>query len=237
MRTTVTTTKHPTSSATTLPIPRTNSAADRLLRWARSGAYRTPGSQRLQLINVPNKAERAILKARWIEVRDHMHKLDKQIVVAALIDLFGCYRNGLKGSEDARTVAMKYLSEMAGLPTWAIVRACAQIRAGTFGEHTTYPPSTIALKQIAQSYCAVPLTEMHQIAEVLQGESAPEAVSDAEGARVASLLRDLATTLRATPSPSPAVINRDARPHRPWAGEVSPELAALIQAESKEQPS
>lgn len=218
------------TSSVALPIPRASPAADTLLRWARSGAYRTRGQARLQLVNVLTAAEREILKRRWIELRDHLRNLNKQIVVAALIELFGCYRNVLKAGEDAREVAMKYLRELDGLPTWAIVRACEQIRGGGYDEHKSWPPSTIALRGIVRSYCDLPQQEMHQIAEVLQGEAAPEAVSDAEKDRVHGLLRGLADDLRTANSNNSArrIVERDARPLKPWNGEVSPQLAALI---------
>lgn len=221
----------PTTSSAALPIPAANTAADTLLRWARSGAYRRAGNVgRLQLVNVPTAAQRNVLRARWTDLRNHMQNMNNQIVVAALIELFGCYRNGLRAGEEPRTVALKYLRELDGLPTWAIVRACEQIRGGAFDELKTYPPSTIALRQIAKGYCEVPLTEMHQIAEVLQGEAAPEAISEAEKDRVHGLLRGLADELRATGGGQPIVTKAEA-PRQYWTGQVSPELEAKIRGD------
>lgn len=146
----------------------------------------------------PTAAQRELLESRHKQLVAHLGQHDRSIIGAAVIELLGCYRNALKPGEDAQAVAAKYVKEMAGLPTWACLRACTSVRLNhAEGFSMDYPPSTIKLRDYAASYCAVAMRETSDIFAVLHAARGPSKVSDDERERVGEKLKGLAEQLRA----------------------------------------
>lgn len=112
----------------------------------------------------------------------------------AIAEMLGAFPAGSSGSEKA--IVAKWLQVVSDLPSWAILRACAQIESGDAeGASLDYRPSAPRLKAVAKEVMVPWLEELAQVRAVLSAKALePE---DAEmRKRVGELLRGLAVSLR-----------------------------------------
>lgn len=151
------------------------------------------------LTHWPSADQRQRLAARHRALVAHVAKNDKARVVTAVVALMGCYPNARKAGDDVQKIAAKYAAELRDVPTWAIERTCAAIRNNEYPEHATYPPSTIAIKGLAEGYVKTVREEASRIFEILHAEKLPEPVSEAERQRIGGGMRQLADHLRGLP--------------------------------------
>jgi hypothetical protein len=185
------------SGSSSFPIPARDDEVARLVEYFLSGSHRDQGQRVLMPDRWPTPEQRARLAARYRLLIEHLSDHDRRAVGAAVADLLACYRNALRPNEDVKTVVAKYVQELAGVPTWACLRACAAIRLGQApGISLAFPPSTIELRHLASSYCATVHREVRDIFEVLHARRGPTQISDEERLRVSTKLKTLASELR-----------------------------------------
>lgn len=184
-----------TSTYPALPVVADVETA-RVLDWCRSGASRREDGK-LALLNPPSPRQRDLLARRHKALGVALLGHDRRMIAKAVSEMLDCYRNALKPGEDAKNVTAKYVQELAGLATWACVRACFAVRMGEApGVSLQFAPSTIQLRVVASSYVAPWLREATEIFEVLQaGKAAPE-VTGEQRDKVGKLLAGLADEMR-----------------------------------------
>lgn len=152
----------------------------------------------LQIFNWPSAEQRQRMVARHQQLMAALTGHDRKVIGLAVMDLLGCYRNALKPGETAKSVAVKYVQELHGLPTWACERACVSIRLGHApGISLDYPPSTIALRKLVETYVAAAVREANEISEVLRAEKAHEPITPEARQELAHKLAKLADELAA----------------------------------------
>lgn len=181
-----------TSNSPASYLPAIDRGVELLIEWCMAGSQRVGG--RLMLANWPSTEERKLLQQR--------HKLlvgslrsDPRKVAAAVSDLLSSYRNALRPGEDAKHVTANYAKELQQVPTWAVERTCSAIRSGSYPEHANFPPSTIALRMIADSYVKRVHDEATRIFEIMHAERGAAPVSEANRTRVGNGLRSLSQHL------------------------------------------
>jgi hypothetical protein len=157
------------------------------------------GAQRvgttLQLMNFPSDRQRAMLVKRHADIAAVFTQQDRQAIGAAVSELLSCYRNGVRMDEDAKKVTTKYVAELRDLPTWAIIRACDAMRLGVADQSPDHPPSTIKIRQLAESYVTTMRREAVSISEILKAEKmkpeVPPEVRKEVGRRFGELAKEM----------------------------------------------
>lgn len=166
-----------------------------------SGAEWNFGS--LLMLHPPSEADRAELSRRHKSIVNNLTHFDEHQISAVIAETIACYRNFVKPEDSTKNesgavkVLRKYVNEMRGLPTWAIVKACYAIRTGTApGISMQFPFSTIELRVLAESYITRFQDEATEISRILLGKALPEPVSDEERAKVKRKLNRLAHKMK-----------------------------------------
>lgn len=172
--------------------------SDKILRHCLSGSVRIGNV--LELINCPSQAARRVLSNRHKSLVQSLAGFDREVVADAVTEVLGCYSQYHRSNMDKKSlrhVVVKYVAELHGLPTWACVKACDSIRMGTAANISpTYPPSTIEVKTLAQSYTAPIRSELEQIGSVLQGVKAPPQLTPDERKALGLKFQGLADEIR-----------------------------------------
>lgn len=186
-----------TTGKASVPALARDVSAESVLAWCMSGAD-TSWDGKLALANWPTDEYRAVLSGRHKQVAAALLHHDRKSMAAAISEMLDCYRNSLRKDEDARSVVVKYVKELVGVPTWAVEMACFQIRSGTApGISSTYAPSTIEVRVLAEGIAMPFREEAVKIFRVLQATRLMPPVSETERGRVGKLLTDLAAAMRA----------------------------------------
>lgn len=157
----------------------------------------------LLLLHPPTDAERVELSRRHKSIVSNLTHFDEHQISSAIAETIACYRNfvkpedGSKNESGALKVLRKYVNEMRGIPTWAIVKACYAIRTGTApGISMQFPFSTIELRVLAESYITKFQDEATEISRILLGKPLPEPISDEERKRLGRKFERLAHKMK-----------------------------------------
>lgn len=197
---------NPPALTRSCPVALYDAAASHVLARCLSGSYR--GSlNKLELINYPDTASRDVLAARHKALVGTLKGFDRKTVGEAIFELLNCFNQyqGKASAEDKKAMKdaiAKYVMELQHapqIPTWACLQACDAIRlAKSEASHLsrTFPPSTIEVRALAQTYVAPVHGELQQIGDVLQGVQAPPQLSPEERKALGAKLQTLGDELR-----------------------------------------
>lgn len=177
------------------------SAGVQMLYWA--GAWR-PERGPIELARLPTPEHRQVLVERQRDLVTALTKFDRREVGAAVGEMLTCYSKYqlVKPSADDKKAfqetVTKFVKELQKIPTWACVRACAAIRDGVAPDISLkFPPSTIEVKTLAESYLQPIKTELVAIGEILGAVKAAPVVTDEQRKEVAAKLKTFGEELRA----------------------------------------
>jgi hypothetical protein len=170
-----------------LAVPLNDGAVDAILFSAQQFATRQGGI--LQLQNMPTESERGLLLSRLNALRLSM-ECDREASGAAIATMLAGFPNAVKPNETAEQVAAWYVQELElppAVPTWAVERACLDIRKGQAADigPRTYPrPSTLAVRKLADAYAYKARCEINSITDVLRGRQADPVLTPEERAKL-----------------------------------------------------
>jgi hypothetical protein len=151
-------------------IPTAPQETDRLVWWLGSKLERD--GAKLVIHHDMTDEQRAKLKQRRDELKKSLTEHNRQQMAADIGAALGCYPQFAKLSADeAKKLIAKYVSEMRGIPTWAVSRACYQIRTGSADDISKdYIPTTIRIRELAQAIAKPMVSEVIQIERLLRAE-------------------------------------------------------------------
>ena len=200
---------HVSISKLTVPIDRDADAIVRsVLSWSVSGAAEGHLSRR------PEAGERAKLVARHKVLVQWLTHSDRKKIAAAIGEMLLCYSKFqlLKSATDPemlvafQNIVAQFASELNGVPTFAVLRACHAIRTGQGGPEISmaHPPSTIAVYVLAQGFARPARIEERHVHQALHGAPLEPTVTPAQREAVAGKLRRMADDMRKRAGPSKA---------------------------------
>jgi hypothetical protein len=190
-----------------VPLDRESDAIVRsVLSWSVSGSAEGHLSRR------PEAGERAKLVARHKVLVQWLTTSDRKKIGAAIGEMLLGYAKFqlLKSDESTleafQEIVAKFVSELNGVPTFAVLRACHAIRTGQGGSDISlvHPPSTIAVYVLAQSFARPTRIEEGHIRIALHGAVQEPTVTPEQRQVVAGKLRRMADELRKRTGPSKA---------------------------------
>jgi hypothetical protein len=144
-----------------LPAP-----LSRALDIALSVAHNGLENGQLLSANAPTAVERGALERRLADVEAVLAPCAAQAIQPDLLKLFVALamRNG--DGMDMQTRAAVYAEALAGLPQWAVNKACADFREGRAGDKK-WVPATAELRLRAAHFTGPWQQERHRISAVL----------------------------------------------------------------------
>ena len=197
-----------------------DAAIEHVILWVRSGGH-YQGSQ-LLTDNLPTPADRQALGVRARALVSALKMSNVGEKAQSIGSMLACWRDTLWGGADdpnaRRKVIGKFVQEVDGIPTWAVQRACDTIRMGNapskigdadLGISMAFPPSTVSVRKLAESYTNPFRKELTDIGDVLRAKKIEHAVPEAERESVKAGLTSLARDMRSRLEPDandPAVI-------------------------------
>jgi hypothetical protein len=145
----------------------TRSVAD-LVAWLNSGVERDADGQ-MVLRNPMSDESRQRLMQRRDDLRKSICDRNRGQMISDIATMLSCYHTyAVMAKEDAQKIVTKYVTELKGVPTWAVGRACYQIRTGGAPDVSQdHPPSTIRVRVLAMSIAQPSITEVVQIERLL----------------------------------------------------------------------
>jgi len=184
---------------TSLAIPLDDSAVDGIVSRAQSFSMRVRGVLRMQ--NAPNEAERVLLMARRNLLANSMGH-DREAIGAIIARMLKGFPASTQANEQAWKVVQFYVEELGmdpAVPTWAVERACTDIRKGQAADigPRTYPrPSTAAVRRLCDQYAWKARAEIRTLTDVLRGRQADPELTQEERDRVGNFWDTLAHNLK-----------------------------------------
>lgn len=189
-----------TTSDTYVTVPLDCPAVETILRNAKSFSVRAHGV--LQMQNMPNEAERALLVSRQRLLAESMRH-DRRAIGGMIAQMLNGFPAAIKENETAEQVVALYVRELGldpAVPTWAVSLATTAIRLGQAPEisYKTYPrPSTMAVRRVCDGYAWKARVEIQTIYDVLRGRRADPVLTPAQREKVGNFWNDLAAELKA----------------------------------------
>lgn len=144
--------------------------------------------------------DRQILSKRLGEIAPHLGPARYAKVAQAVLSCLVGFASKNTSDEDAEVIAAQYATMLAGLPLWAIQRACGrfgrgEVEASEVGaKHLdrAFPPSSAQLRMIAEKIVRPFDNEARRIDKALKGTVMKTVVGPAERERVSAKLEGLA---------------------------------------------
>jgi len=121
-----------------------------------SGSEREGGNPNgmLLLRNMPNSRQRTLLLNRLVELNEAFKQENSKDAAIAIMDMLQCYDVASSvrlTNAEKKEAATIYVTELRGVPIWAIQTACMRIRMGTAGGISAqYKPTPIQVRQFAE---------------------------------------------------------------------------------------
>jgi len=152
-------------------MPLTTTVRSETVDWLLNGAERSQDGG-LVLHNWPSNETRRALRERLDECRKKICDHNRTQIMADITAMLTCYTFFMNlGAEDAKKLATKYFFELKGAPTWAVTKACYQIREGTApGISQIHAPSTIQVRTLAMSIAQPIMTEAATLDRLLSAK-------------------------------------------------------------------
>jgi len=172
---------------------------DGIVSRAQSFSVRVGGVLRMQ--NAPNEAERALLMARRNLLANSIGH-DREAIGAIIARMLKGFPASTQANEQAWKVVRFYVEELGmdpAVPTWAVERACTDIRKGQAADigPRTYPrPSTAAVRRLCDQYAWKARAEIRTLTDVLRGRQADPELTQEERDRVGNFWDTLAHNLK-----------------------------------------
>lgn len=195
----------------TLAVPLDDAAVSAILFSAQQFAVRSGGV--LQLQNMPTESERQLLLSRLNTLRE-AESHDRTRIGAMIATMLAGFPAAIRPNEDANDVTAWYVQELElppAVPTWAVERACLDIRLGHAADigPRTYPrPSTLAVRKLCDAYAYKARCEAQAITDVLRGRQADPVLTPAERETVAKFWIDLSADLKHRTSGAAEAVQR-----------------------------
>ncbi len=139
-----------------------------LIAWLNSGVERGADGK-MVLRNPMSDESRGRLTQRRDDLRKSICDRNRGQMIADIATMLSCYHTyATMAKQDAQKIVTKYVTELKGIPTWAVSRACYQIRTGGASDISQdHPPSTIRVRVLAISIAQPSITEVIQIERLL----------------------------------------------------------------------
>lgn len=139
-----------------------------LIAWLNSGVERDADGK-MVLRNPLSDGNRQRLIQRRNDLRKSICDRNRDQMMADIAAMLRCFRPYLvMTKDDVQKIVASYVTELKGVPTWAVSRACYQIRTGAAPDISQdHPPSTIRVRVLALSIAQPSITEVIQIERLL----------------------------------------------------------------------
>jgi hypothetical protein len=186
-----------------LAPPRYDERADLALRLALNRCVED-GSVLKLFRPMPDKL-RTILTQRAIELRRALDDDSPNLKAAYVADMLGSYDPRRRVTPETESELRKWLADLAGIPTWAVCRACAMVKAGHDGVSDVYRPTTIQVLKLCREVMSGASTEAARIERVFNAKPDGPQLSDDERAALGTKVKTFAAEFargdhRGTPS-------------------------------------
>ena len=182
-----------------LSVPQRDDRADVILRMCKNNSYRQFGT--LMMETVPSEDQREVLVRRRAELVASLTHDRKMIGESVGEMLLGYAKYREMEAKEFRSTITHFVREFGlppAVPTWAVWKACSDIRMGTAEDiDLAFPPSTMALRRLCDSYAWAVRGELCVLNDVLAGRKASPPISAADHERIKLGLRALADELAA----------------------------------------
>ena len=177
-----------------------------LIAWLNSGVERDADGK-MVLRNPLSDHNRQRLIQRRADLRKSICDKNYDQKMADIGAMLRCFRPYLTISEaEVKKIITSYVVELNGVPTWAVSRACYQIRTGGAPDISQdHPPSTIRVRVLAMSIAQPSITEIIQIERLLAARTYVPPATPEQRAKVneefGKLVRDLTVKAKVASDP------------------------------------
>jgi hypothetical protein len=163
------------------PIPSTPEVVDKLIRFLGNGFEPSREQGKWVCHYEITDQMRALLRQRRDDLRKSMTAYDRTRIGADIAEMLSCFHTYARlEADEAKKIVTKYVIELRGLATWAVSRACYQIRTGTAEEISKdNPPSTIRVRALVMKIVSPQVAEAMKIERLLiAGKYTPPATPE-----------------------------------------------------------
>jgi hypothetical protein len=169
-----------------------------LIAWLNSGVERDADGK-MVLRNPLSDGNRQRLQQRRDDLRKSICDRNRDQMMADIAAMLRCFRPYLVTTKDeVQKIVTSYVAELKGVPTWAVSRACYQIRTGAAPDISQdHPPSTIRVRVLALSIAQPSITEVIQIERLLTARKWVPPATPGERAKVNEKFGKLVSDLTA----------------------------------------
>jgi hypothetical protein len=178
-----------------------------LIAWLNSGVERDADGK-MVLRNPLSDQNRQRLQQRRDDLRKSICLINRHQMMSDIATLLMCFRPYLvMTKEEVQKIVISYVTQLKGVPTWAVSRACYQIRTGAAPDISQdHPPSTIRVRVLAMSIAQPAITEVVQIERLLTARAYVPPATPEQRAHVnegfGKLVRDLAAKVNVASDPA-----------------------------------
>ena len=196
-----------------LAPPAHDRQADLALRMAQNRCIEDGPELRL-FRPLPDKL-RSVLTARAVALHQALKDDSPNLKAAYVADMLGSYDPRRQVTRETQSELAKWLADLAGIPTWAVCRACAMVKDGRDDISDHFRPTTIQLKKLCHGVMATASTEAIQIERVLTARPDGPALTDDERSALGIRIKTFADEFKAGKHQGPeSVLDAMARERR-----------------------